>query len=85
MRAGTKDVPVDAQQVDRVLVESAIGPVALQENDSLGIHVNLIRVRRDVIALLGVEIGAGNNGFAGFPEIHYCLANALELVGAGGV
>ena len=80
MRSDTEDVPVDPQQVDRILEVIQVRPVALQEQHPLGMHIKFIGVRREIITLLQIEIGARNDRLAGLAKLVERFAYALQEV-----
>ena len=79
VRAHTKNVPVNTQQVNRILVVIAETAVASQKQHAVWMQIDLVRVCCDVVTLLAQEISTGNDRLARCLEIFNGCRQVLQL------
>ena len=82
MRADAKYVPVDTQEVNSFLVVATERAIALQKQNALRVHIQLVRMRRQVVAGLAEVISACNDRLAGLFEVFECGPDALQFTQA---
>jgi hypothetical protein len=77
--AGTKDVHVHAQFIDRILEEHPVVAEAVDVDQAQGIQVHLAGLGRDVVAGLIERIGGHDDAFAARAKLAYRFADLLQL------
>ena len=79
MRPDLEHVPVDLKLRQSLTEVVRIQAEALWQEHAIGVHVNLVGTRGQVVSRLAIEIGVGDYRLAGAAEIPQSIGKSLQL------